>query len=55
MNEDEPKNVIEQLICVLNSPRAKREGCTFTAEESKIWTIELQAYLHKANNPVNTF
>ncbi len=55
MNEDEPKNVIEQLIGVLNSPVAQREGWTFSAEECKIWTIELQAYLHKANNPINNF
>lgn len=55
MNEDETTNVIEQLIGVLNSPIAQREGCTFTAEECKIWTIKLQYYLNKANNPINNF
>jgi hypothetical protein len=55
MNEDEITNPVEQLIGVLNSPIAQRKGWTFSAEECKIWTIELQAYLHKVNNPINNF
>ena len=57
MDEDQKQttNVVEQLIGVLNSPIAQRKGWTFSAEECKIWTIELSAFLNKINNPVNTF
>ena len=37
-------NVIEQMICYLSTPIAKRKGVTISPEDCAIWVDELKKY-----------
>ena len=51
---EKSKNVVEQLIGVLTTPIAKRNGVHLSKEDCEIWADELENFLHNQNKHTDT-
>ena len=51
---DKSKNIVEQLIGVLTTPIAQRNGVHLTKEDCEVWAEELENFLHEQTKQTDT-